>query len=98
MGAATPDRTLALYLAGVVVQRCHTDQAGHAASVELAQFRQLDQQHRHAGRTDAQHAGQRSGEFGVMALYVDRHIDLGIIEFGLEELEHAVDARSGCNV
>jgi hypothetical protein len=33
-----------------------------------------------------------------MALYVGRHVGLGVIEFGLEKLDDALDARSGCNV
>lgn len=68
IGTPAPDRALSTHLFGVAVQGRHTKQGGDAAPIELAQLEELGQQHGHAGRTDARHAGKRGGEFGMVAL------------------------------
>ena len=91
---SSPERALAAHLAGVAVQRCHADQGGHSAAIELAQLGQLSQQHRHAGRTDARHGAQGGGQLGVMPLDMGCDFSVAVGEFFLEELDDALDAGS----
>lgn len=90
--ATAPDGTLAAHLAGVPVHRRNTHERGDLAPVKLAKFREVRNQHRHAGLANAWHGSECGNQFRVMPLKMRGDCGVVVGKFFFQEGQYPVDA------